>query len=563
MFLEYASLRGSPLARMDERLDEEEGMFGAGGGRDGEEEIVTPALVRIAVIAGLGSLLFGYDTGVVSGALLSVHSDLGGRPLSLGQESFLVTSALFGALGGSIAASRLADWKGRKPVIVGAAVLFALGALEQAAAQVFKEVILGRVLVGIAVGLASMVLPVYLAEISPPAYRGRLVASTIVLVTGGQLVAYIVGAVFAGVEHGWRWIFGLGTVPAIAQLLLSFTMPESPRFDLRRGRVAKARKTLRLLYSKASGAHVQRNIEVMQAEVGDEEQERAVGGKEASKLEQLASLWKDRASRRALVVACGLQMFQQLTGFNALMYFSAKIIQQTHLSQPAAFALFIAVSNFLSTFGALRLVDRLGRRTLLLRTLVGMTISMSVLAFSFAMLPKQIESQGESVVTAVPGRASLWAFLAIAAMVMFCCSFALGLGNVAWVVQSEVFNQDLRALGNGIATAVNWTSNLVVSSTFLYVSKALTPAGAFGLYSVISALGWVFTWHYVPETKNLSLDEVRAVFEREVGMEDLDKPNGVTAGGRGGYQQVREEEEEEASEEESPERHVSKNGSHS
>ncbi|GAA6040499.1 hypothetical protein JCM8097_005435 [Rhodosporidiobolus ruineniae] len=543
-------------AERDERTDEE-------GPLDEEEEAdFTPALLRIAAIAGLGGLLFGFDTGVVSGALLVIRSDLGGAPLTLAQESWLVTSALVGALGGSIAANRMADWRGRKPVIVGAAVLFAVGALEQAAAQVFKEVIFGRILVGIAVGLASMTLPVYLAEISPAALRGRLVASNVVFVTGGQVVAYLVDAVFYNVPSGWRYMFGFGAVPPVVQLCLSFSMPESPRFLLQRGKFAQARKTLQQLHPKASTAAVQRKIEAIQAELGDEPgRGRREAGARESKVDQLGTLWRDRANRRALVVAVGLQAFAQLSGFNSLMYFSGKIIALTHLSQPAAFACFVSVSNFLSTLVALRLVDRLGRRTLLLRTLVGMVVGMSLLAVSFVFMPGgEAQSQvGEVVVRAAGQGPNAWAFVSLLGIVIFCCSFALGLGNLAWVVQSEVFNQDLRALGNGIATAVCWLCNLTISATFLYISKALTPAGAFGLYAVIAAVGWGFTYRYVPETKGLTLDEVRAVFEREVGMAPhLSSPGasagsaGASAGARGYH--VLEAEEEGGSEEESDER---------
>ncbi|CEQ41155.1 SPOSA6832_02843, partial [Sporobolomyces salmonicolor] len=231
----------------------------------------------------------------------------------------------------------------------------------------------------------------------------------------------------------------------------------------------------------------------------------------------------------------GLQFFQQATGFNCLMYFSAKILHQTHLSAPATFAIFVAVSNFACTLVALRLIDRVGRRTLLLRGLAGMAVGMAVLAGAFGFIP----DQGE-----VEHGAGAAAYAALLGMVGFCCAYALSLGNVPWVVQSEVrlrvlpwqlfwrgasavrltsrrwrfwqvFNQDLRALGTGLATATNWIANLLVSSTFLHLSRALTPSGVFALYAFISLLGWLFTWRYLPETKGLSLEEVRRVFETE------------------------------------------------
>ncbi|GAA5858672.1 hypothetical protein JCM1840_006509 [Sporobolomyces johnsonii] len=543
---------GRNLADVEE--DEDELRFGP---NDGNEGAITPALVRIAVVAGLGGLLFGFDTGVVSGALLAIGSSLGGRPLTLTQESFLVTSALFGALGGSLLAGRLADRVGRKPVIVGAAVLFTMGALEQAAAQVFKEVVLGRVLVGVGVGLASCVLPTYLAELSPPKFRGRIVASLVVLITGGQLLAYLVDALLISAPSGWRWMFGLGALPALLQLALSFSLPESPRYQLRRGRVAGARKTLKLLNPRKSGAGVQRMIEELQAEVGGEVLEREGEGvgtgtrtsyrsgwrgqmdkvrTERGRMVRL--LWEDRANRRALLVATGLQFFQQATGFNCLMYFSAKILHQTHLSAPATFAIFVAVSNFACTLVALRLIDRVGRRTLLLRGLAGMAVGMGVLAGAFGFIPDEDEAEHG---------AGAAAYVALLGMVGFCCAYALSLGNVPWVVQSEVFNQDLRALGTGLATATNWIANLLVSSTFLHLSRALTPSGAFALYAFIALLGWLFTWRYLPETKGLSLEEVRGVFETEVGVRVREGDGeDAEAGGEGGaYHVVGDEDEAE------------------
>lgn len=160
-----------------------------------------------------------------------------------------------------------------------------------------------------------MVLPPYLAEIAPPAYRGRLVTSLNILITGGQVVAYLIDAAFANVTEGWRWMFGLGAVPAILQLLLSFSIPESPRYHLKVGKVAAARKTLKLLNPKLSSAKLQAKIEEIQMEVGAE-QEGGGGSRrvESSKKEQFSQMWTDKASRRALIVACGLQLFQQLTG---------------------------------------------------------------------------------------------------------------------------------------------------------------------------------------------------------------------------------------------------------
>ncbi|GAA6058991.1 hypothetical protein JCM10212_001701 [Sporobolomyces blumeae] len=526
-----------------------------GDGRDdADDSRVTPDLMRIAVVAGLGGLLFGFDTGVVSGALVSIGTALSpnhDEPLTTSQESWLVTSALFGALAASLVAGRLADRVGRKKTIVAAAVLFALGAAEMAAAQVYKEVILGRVFVGLAVGLASCVLPTYLAELSPPKYRGRLVASLVVLITGGQVVAYVVDALFVHVEKGWRFMFGFGIVPAVFQLVFSFALPESPRFLQRRGRTAQARSVVARLNPTWSPNRVQKELDSITGEAGYRERDRGVREESdsgsflariagrikglrrvdwqekraqlgAKREEIVALVWDDRANRRALAVACGLQFWQQATGFNCLMYYSTKIIQQTHLSKPATFALLIALSNFACTIVALRLIDHAGRRQLLLRGLVGMLAGMVVLSVSFAFVP--LEPSASQTARAGPA-----AVFALSGMVVFCCSYALSLGNVPWVVQSEVFNQDLKALGTSSATGVNWFANVFVSGTFLHISQGIGPSGAFGVFAGICAAAWVFTFLYLPETKGLSLEQVRAVFERATAKDGQTRTAGAAS----------------------------------
>ncbi|KAM0786478.1 hypothetical protein ACM66B_001937 [Microbotryomycetes sp. NB124-2] len=489
---------------------------------DDDESVVTPALVRIALVAGLGGLLFGFDTGVVSGALLVIGSDLSGedsngRPLSATQESWLVSSALVGAFAGSLVAAKVADRFGRRPVILAAAVLFILGALEQAAAQVFKEVILGRILVGIGVGLSSSVLPIYLAESSPAKFRGRIVASLVVLITGGQVLAYIVDAIFFSVPHAWRYMFGAGAVPAVAQLLLAIgSLPESPRYHLARGWTAEARKTLKMIYPKLNGDAIQAKIDRILEETASDETQGLLGLGHVESLKDvkeglLSKIWRDRANRRAVILTCGLQFFQQSTGFNGLMYFSARVLELAHFAQPAAFALVVAVSNFICTIIALRLIDHLGRRPLLLRTLAGMLVGMLVLSIAFFFIPAP--SEDGSVPSGGPSAA---AFVALFGMVVFCSSYALGLGNVPWVLQSEVFSQELRATGTSLATATNWTANFIVAATYLHLTQLLSVGGTFLLFTVVIAAAIVFTHKLLPETKGLGLDETRSLFERAV-----------------------------------------------
>ncbi|KAM0752048.1 general substrate transporter [Meredithblackwellia eburnea MCA 4105] len=536
-----------PTIRLEgDDIDDDDGDLEEGDGDeldeleddDDSKVVITPALIRITAVSGLGSLMFGYDTGCISGALIVINKDLGGVRLTTSQESWIVSAALVGALFGSLAAGRLADWLGRKIVLLVAAAFLLLGSIEQAAAMVYKEMVLGRVIVGVGVGLASAVIPLYLAEMSPSKYRGRIVASLVVLVTGGQVLAYLIDMIFYPFPSGWRYMIGLGAVPAIAQLVLSFALPESPRHLISNERLAPARKILRTIYPRESEREIQRRVERI---VRDLERERTllgagkgaaaaaasrIGGGEGTGRERwkldfremrektnelVSKLWSDRANRKALGLACGLQMFQQATGFNCLMYYSGKILQAAHFSKPVTFAMLIAISNFLCTIIALRLIDHTGRRLLLLRTVPGMVVGMFFTGLAFIFIP--------SVRTGEEGAgagAGAWAYVALVSVVVFCCSYALGLGNVPWVVQSEVFfRHELRAVGTSLATATNWLANLIVAATFLHISEGLTPTGAFWLYSFISILAWAFTYAYLPETKGLDLESIRILFEGE------------------------------------------------
>ena len=226
----------------------------------GDETELTPFVRRVAIVASVSGLLFGLDSASISVMLVTVGSDVGGQPLTIGQEDLLVAGLTFGALGGAIAASWLSDRFGRKRVILLSAVLFTLGAIEQAAAQIVKELVLGRVIVGLGVGLASMVTPVFLSELCPAAWRGRVVTLLTVLITGGQVLAFCVGAALFSLPHSWRWIALSGAIPSLLQLALSFQLPESPRWLIMRDRLPEARSTLARIYPSLSAEAIDHKV---------------------------------------------------------------------------------------------------------------------------------------------------------------------------------------------------------------------------------------------------------------------------------------------------------------
>ncbi|CAO1626121.1 unnamed protein product [Sympodiomycopsis kandeliae] len=495
----------------------------------------TPYLLKLSLVAGCSGLLFGWDTGVASGVLVAFKSDLG-HPLSAGEQEFVVSATTIGAIFGSLIASKASDWLGRKRVILIAAFLFLLGSLEQTASNDVPQLILGRFIVGVAVGEAATVVPLYLAEIAPSSLRGRIVGTNSLLVTGGQVVAYLVNAALFPVAHGWRWMVLCSGVPALVQLFGLLSLDESPRWLVNKGQFIQARRVLKKIYPLASDEAIDRQVDRILASLkasggdtpegeysssprGAEDGEIGSGGPTRSKW---SLLFKEPQNRRALILAAGLQAFQQATGFNALMYYSSRLLLiagPPFDRNPNGFAVLIALANFIGTIVAMRFVDSLGRRRLLLWTTAAMGVALSLLAGTFAM----IGNQGGDVVDptssspTAPHAANPWAIITLALMVLFTLSYALGQGIVPWLVLSEVFSGQVRSLGSGLASCANWSVNLFWSATYLSLVQLVHgPAGTFIIFAVISIFSWAFTYKFLPELKGVSINEVGKAFGQNV-----------------------------------------------
>ncbi|CDS01330.1 related to myo-inositol transporter [Sporisorium scitamineum] len=505
-------------------------------------------LARLTGVACLGGLQFGWDTGVASGMLVAIHADLG-HELSEGEQELIVSATTVGAILGSIVAGRMADWLGRKKVMIGSGILFLLGAMEQAASQVVRELVLGRVLVGLGVGMASMVVPTYLAEVAPTKVRGRVVGINSLLITGGQVVAYLVDAAFYNLPHGWRWMVLAGGVPAVFQLVGMIYLDESPRWLVARGRIIRARRVLQRIYPHASVRMIDNEIDRIarsmqgtiqfdnvdpdayshraerEAEQGTQRGPttdlQATLGRITAAPAQLTSsarqkttqvksklsmLLHDPVHRRALLIACAFQAFQQMTGANSLLYYGSRLLQMAgFVVNPNAAAVGIAVANFVGTVVAVRYIDSWGRRKLLLYTTAAMSLFLALVAVGFSQIDVgPVTGTPDPSATA----SSSWPYATLIFMILFTLAYALGLGIVPWLIQSEIFSGQVRGLGAGIATATNWTTNLLVSSTFLHLVKLIHPAGCFGLFSVVAAVSWVFTYAQLPEMSGLSLSDV-------------------------------------------------------
>ncbi|BEJ11126.1 hypothetical protein CspHIS471_0105480 [Cutaneotrichosporon sp. HIS471] len=463
------------------------------------EDTVTPFVWALVCAAAISGLLFGYDTGVISGTLVVIGTDLGAE-LTTHQKEAITSATTLGALFGGLGAGALSDARGRKGVLFLANIVFIVGALLQAAAHAVSTMVVGRFIVGLGVGLASCIAPLYIGELSPTRMRGRLVTVNAVVCTFGQVVAYTIGALFARAPGGWRWMVGLGALPAAVQLASLGFLPESPRILLLRGDTRAVERVLARVYPLATKGDVARKVEIMARAVAQSVEIE----KTTTMRQRAASLFRVGAYRRALVIGCGLQALQQA---------SASIFAAMGFKNATATGLIIAAVNCVFTLVALKIIDPIGRRPIMLYTVPLMALALFSTAFFFGQLTHDTDG------VLVPGTEypRSQALLVLLSMMFFVAAYATGSGNIPWQ-QGELFPLEVRGLGTSLCTATNWSVNLLVAATFLSLMDAATPAGAFALYAVVCLVGWVFVWRCYPETSGLSLEEVSEVFADDFGV---------------------------------------------
>ncbi|KAK0479250.1 general substrate transporter [Armillaria novae-zelandiae] len=475
------------------------------------EEKTTWFVWTLVLCATVSGLLFGYDTGVISGALVTIGSDLGPEQLSSGQKEFITSATTLGALLGGFVAGAVSDWIGRRPVLAISDIIFIGGAIAQAVCHDVWSMIGGRFLLGIGVGLASCIAPLYIQELSPTRLRGRMVVMNVVAITLGQVVAYGIGAGFETMRGGWRWMVGLGAVPAGIQLIFLLFLPETPRIMLLRGDLPAAQKIMTKIYAHAKPADVELKVKVLQAAV-----KRSIEITQSTTfMHRFTSMLVNPVYRRALIVGCGLQAFQQLCGFNTLMYYSATLFASIGFNQPTAVGLIVSGTNFIFTIIALICIDRIGRRRIMIFSSPGMIFGLTLASISFHYLT--IKTGGNLIEGS--DYPNSWSAIVLLSMIIFVASYATGLGNVPWQ-QGELFALEIRGVGTSLATATNWAANLLINSTYLSLMEKITPSGAFGFYAGLCLLGWLFVIFCYPETAGLSLEEVMMVFKHSFGIEE-------------------------------------------
>jgi len=435
---------------------------------------------RWGLLIVVGSFLFGYDTGVISGALLYIKNDF---DLNAFEQGSVVSVLLLGAVVGAVSTGRVADRFGRRATLAGLGIVFFAGIVVAAVANGYAMLMAGRIVMGLGVGGVSALVPTYLSEISPAQIRGRMLTLNQLLITVGLLAAYVVNVIFASSED-WRAMFWVGALPAAALVLGTLRLPESPAWQINTGRTDGAR---RMLESVAGPGGADQVIARYRSE------------EEARRREATASHSPERHGTRvllaagvrpALVVGLTLAAIQQFGGINTILYYAPTIMQETGLSasNSIVYSVAIGIVNLGMTIVALRLIDRLGRRALLLGSLIGMFGSLALLGLAFV--------------------ADLSSVVTLGFMVIYIMSFAIGMGPVFWVLIGEIFSPPAKAEGVSAGSTVNWLSNFAVSLAFLPVVQALGQGETFWIFAVICAFGTWFVWRFVPETKDRNFGAV-------------------------------------------------------
>ncbi len=447
---------------------------------DAQQAPITGYIYVVAALAALGGLLFGYDTGVVSGAQ---HYFVATFHLTTGQQEFVVSAVLIGAMIGALIAGRAADRIGRRIWLLTMAVVFAAGAILTAASWNFASLAGFRVLIGIGVGGASVVAPMYTSERVPARVRGRLVFLFQLALTFGILVAYIIDLWFASAGWGWRPMFGVAIFPAAALFFGMLFLSDTPRWYASRGRWDEA---TRAMY-QASGSHEETDQEMQRIHVRLQEEGHA----------RPRELLRP-GLRIALLVGVGLAILQQLVGINTIIYYAPIVLGYSGIGAAGNSlfgALLVGIVNFATTIVAVFLVDRVGRRPLLLISSLGMLGSLAVVGVLFAIGP---HTHGLALLIFV---------------LLYIVSFAIGFGPVFWLMSAEVFPNRLRGTGESASTLANWLANFGVSVTFLSLIAVLGASFTFWIYAFFALVTVIFVLTLVPETKDKNLEQIEVYWE--------------------------------------------------
>ncbi len=423
-----------------------------------------------AMVAAIGGLLFGFDTAVINGAIVFIKQQFA---LTDSQTEFAASALLLGCVIGASVAAFTSDRFGRKRVLLWSAALFTLSSIGAALPRDLLEFAVARFFGGVAIGIASTVSPLYIAEISPARNRGLLVSLNQLAIVSGILLSYSVNYLLTGAgPSNWRWMFASAGIPSVCFLLTLLLIPESPRWLMQKGREPEAR-------------HFLTQIVGSQAAAGEIDAIRAAVAEESGDL-------LDPTFREALIVAILIALFSQFTGINTIIYYGSLVFLEHVPHQTASTALWanviIGAINFLATIVGMLLIDRSGRKPLLMAAFGGMALSL--VAVSAA-----IHFQAAGV-------------LVLIFVLTYVACFAVGVGTGTWVLMAEICPTRVRGRAMSLATVCLWCGTLLVTLTFLSLVKVFTAPGVFLLYATISVLAFLFVWRRVPETKGRTLEQI-------------------------------------------------------
>lgn len=433
----------------------------------------------VSTVAATSGLLFGFDIAVINGALIFLRRQFG---LSAFQTEVAASSLLVGCVAGAAGAGWLSDRFGRRRILLLSAVLFGISAIGAALPRTLEEFVAARFIGGIAIGMASVLAPLYIAEVAPPLIRGRLVSLNQMAIVSGILLAYLVTWLlsFLG-PASWRWMFAAAALPSAALLAALLFVPESPRWLVEFGRPDEALAVLRRVGGAISP---EQQLAQIRAAIGEENG-------------SLADLFRP-GLRRALCIGVVLAVLQQVTGINTVLFYGSILFKEQvggHTESAAIGAnVLVGIINFAATIAALWVIDRVGRRALLMFSAGVMGLSLVALGFAFLLRPPPAALVLALIFTAVAG-------------------FAVGMGPGVWVVLSEIFPTRIRGRAMSVATISLWVSCVALTSTFLSLVEAITAAGAFWLYAGLCAVMFLFVWRVVPETKAKTLEEIELLWK--------------------------------------------------
>ncbi|KAK1683990.1 hypothetical protein QYE76_044838 [Lolium multiflorum] len=447
-------------------------------------------------VAGIGGFLFGYDTGVISGALLYIRDDFPAVKDNLFLQETIVSMALLGAMLGAAGGGWINDAYGRKKSTLLADMMFAIGSLVMCAAGGPYVLILGRLFVGLGIGIASVTAPVYIAEAAPSEIRGGLVSTNVLMITGGQFFSYLVNLGFTEVPGTWRWMLGVAAVPAVVQFVLMLFLPESPRWLYRKDEKAKAIAVLEQIYDSD---RLDEEVELLASSSMHEFQSNCTGS--------YLDIFRSKELRLAFCAGAGLQAFQQFTGINTVMYYSPTIVQMAGFTSNRSallLSLIIAAMNASGTIVGIYLIDRCGRRRLALTSLAGVVLSLVILALAFIL--QSSSSLCGSLFSGSCQGALGW--FAVGGLALYIAFFSPGMGPVPWAVNSEIYPEEYRGMCGGMSATVNWVSNLIVAQTFLSIVGWVGTGPTFLIIAGIAVMAFIFVALYVPETKGMSFEQV-------------------------------------------------------